>query len=56
MTLEVDVQIASEEDDLPDPDCIRAWATAAVGDVRDGAELTVRIVDEAESADLNRIS
>ncbi|NIM29582.1 MAG: rRNA maturation RNase YbeY [Gammaproteobacteria bacterium] len=53
MTLEVNVQIASEEDDLPDPESIRAWATAAVGDVRDGAELTVRIVDEAESAHLN---
>ena len=53
MTLEVDVQIASEEDDLPDPECLRAWANAAVGGLREDAELTIRIVDEDESARLN---
>lgn len=53
MTLEVDVQIASDEDDLPDPAELRAWADAAVGSFRDDAELTIRIVDEAESAQLN---
>jgi probable rRNA maturation factor len=53
MTHEVDVQIASDEDDLPDPAELRAWARAAVGDLRRDCELTVRIVDEAESARLN---
>jgi probable rRNA maturation factor len=53
MTLEVDVQIASEEDDLPDPECIRTWAEAAVANLRADTELTVRIVDETESAELN---
>lgn len=53
MTLEVDVQIASEDDDLPDPAELRTWAGAAVGGFRDDAELTIRIVDDAESAQLN---
>lgn len=54
MTLEVDVQIASEEDDLPDPTQLRSWADAACGNLAQDAELTIRIVDEAESAELNR--
>ncbi len=53
MTLEVDVQIASDEDDLPDPAELRAWTTAAVSSLQHDAELTIRIVDEAESAGLN---
>lgn len=53
MTLEVDVQMASEEDDLPDPESFRAWADAAVSSLRQEAELTIRIVDEDEGARLN---
>ena len=53
MTIEVDVQIVSDEDDLPDPESIRVWVDAAIGDRMQDAELTIRIVDEAESADLN---
>lgn len=53
MTLEVDVQIACEGDDLPGQPEIREWARAAIGDSRDRAEVTVRIVDEAEGARLN---
>jgi probable rRNA maturation factor len=53
MTHEVDVQIASDEDDLPDPARLRAWARAAVSGLRDEFELTIRIVDEAEGARLN---
>ncbi len=53
MTHEVDVQIACDEDDLPDPAELRAWARAAVGDLRRCSELTIRVVDEAESARLN---
>lgn len=53
MTLEVDIQIASEEDDLPDPERIRTWVGAAIAERRRDTELTIRIVDEAESADLN---
>lgn len=53
MTHEVDVQIASDEDDLPDPAELRAWARAAIGGLREESELTIRIVDEAEGARLN---
>ena len=53
MTHEVDVQIACNEDDLPGPPQLRAWARAAVGQQRVDAELTIRIVDEAEIERLN---
>jgi probable rRNA maturation factor len=53
MTLEVDVQIASDEDDLPGQPELRTWARAALGDDRQDSELTIRIVDEKESALLN---
>ena len=53
MTLEVDVQVACDEDDLPGRADLRAWARAAVGALREDAELTIRIVDEAESTRLN---
>ena len=53
MTLEVDVQFASGEDDLPDVDDLRRWAHAAVSQFRKEAELSIRIVDEEESARLN---
>lgn len=53
MTHEVNVQIACDEDDLPGPTELCAWARTAVGHLREDAELTIRIVDEAESARLN---
>ena len=53
MTLEVDVQIASEDSDLPDTERVRAWANAAASKLHDDAELTIRIVDEDEGAHLN---
>ncbi len=53
MILEVDVQVACGEDDLPSCADLRAWARAAVGTLREDTELTIRIVDEAEIARLN---
>jgi probable rRNA maturation factor len=53
MTLEVNVQIASDEDDLPGQPEFRAWACAALGDEQQDSELTIRVVDEKESALLN---
>jgi probable rRNA maturation factor len=53
MTHGVDVQIACDEDGLPDKKKLRAWACAAIGSLRDNADLTVRIVDEAEMERLN---
>lgn len=48
----VDVQLASSADDLPAVAELRCWAGAALA-ARPRAELTVRIVDEAEGAELN---
>ena len=52
MTVEVDVQIATEQDDLPQAGQIESWVRLALGD-RETAELTVRLVGLEESAALN---
>ena len=50
----VDLQIATENiDGLPTEEQIVQWATAAVQPEGDEVEMTVRIVDEAESPELN---
>lgn len=50
----VHVQIASPTRDLPSETQLKAWAQAALSGVEGGPELTVRVVDEAESGELNR--
>ena len=50
----IDLQLASENTEgLPSEEQILQWATAAVQPESDNVEMTVRIVDEAESHDLN---
>ena len=50
----VDLQVATENiESLPTEEQIVQWATAAVQPEGDEIEMTVRIVDEAESHDLN---
>lgn len=50
----VDLQIATENmEGLPTEEQIEQWATAAVQPEGDEVEMTVRIVDEAESHELN---
>lgn len=50
----VDLQIATENiEGLPTEEQIVKWATAAVQPEGDEVEMTVRIVDEAESHELN---
>ncbi|WP_118843276.1 rRNA maturation RNase YbeY [Haemophilus haemolyticus] len=50
----VDLQIATENiEELPTEEQIVQWATAAVQPEGDEVEMTVRIVDEAESHELN---
>ena len=50
----VDMQIATENiEGLPTEEQIVQWATAAVQPEGDEVEMTVRIVDEAESHELN---
>lgn len=57
MNLTVDVQIACEDEEQPPPSKIEQWVLATLNHPgvpeRDSAELTVRIVDEAESQALN---
>lgn len=50
----IDLQIACEQETgLPTSEQIEQWATAAVQPQSDKVEMTVRIVDEAESHALN---
>ena len=50
----IDLQIACEQESgLPTAEQIEQWATAAVQPKSDEVEMTVRIVDEAESNALN---
>lgn len=55
MNLHVDVQVAvpAGQFDLPDEDDIRRWIEPVLASRMDAAELSVRIVDEAEIAELN---
>lgn len=53
--IELDLQVACAAAELPAAESFEAWAAAALaGEDRDAAELTIRIVDETESAELNR--
>lgn len=51
---DVTVQYAVEAAGLPDEHHFRAWAAAALGGERAGAELCIRLVDEPEGRELNR--
>ncbi len=52
-TLEIDLQIASQSQDLPTELQLKTWAHAALNSRRANAELSLRIVDEDESQQLN---
>jgi probable rRNA maturation factor len=51
--IDLDLQIASDAEGIPSSEEFQRWVEAALVD-HDGAELTVRIVDEDEITDLNR--
>jgi len=54
MEAKVDVQNASEEEDIPDRKKLSCWVNAVLqADKRERFELTIRIVDELESKQLN---
>ena len=52
MTIEVDLQLATDYRPLPDPAKFTAWARKALSETAD-AELTLRLVDRQESRALN---
>ncbi|MEW6647703.1 MAG: rRNA maturation RNase YbeY [Pseudomonadota bacterium] len=51
--IDLDLQIASAASGLPAEDDFRSWVEAALAGRRAEAELTIRVVDEEESAELN---
>src|SRR5512139_1835114 len=51
--IDLDLQIATDAADLPSEAQFCLWVETALEGRRDGAELTIRIVDDAESAELN---
>lgn len=59
MNLSIDIQVASDDDDPPDPDSIKRWLRAVLDrelpadDERD-IEISVRLVDRQESQRLNK--
>ena len=53
MSSGVDVQRACAAPGIPSPAKLVQWAEAALDGRRDGARMTVRVVDEAEGARLN---
>ncbi len=53
MSIILDLQLATEAKDLPTEKQIKQWLEAAILPFQAEAEVTVRIVDEAESQQLN---
>ena len=53
MSVVVEVQRACAAPGVPPPSKLVAWAEAALDGRSDGARMTVRVVDEAEGAELN---
>lgn len=54
MTLRIDVQVGGTRSGLPEVAKLRHWARAALAGRRRDAEVSIRIVDAAESQALNR--
>lgn len=53
MSFTIDVQYIYRDKHMPAKKKIREWAAAALGKYRDRGALTIRIVDETESGQLN---
>lgn len=53
MTVSLDIQIASDCQGIPTPEQFTQWASAAMFGHKNIAELSIRVVDENESAELN---
>ncbi|KJS05414.1 MAG: hypothetical protein VR73_12175 [Gammaproteobacteria bacterium BRH_c0] len=55
MTITLDIDNASGDDEVPDPSTMHCWVTAVLQQTMPDAELAVRIVDEEESARFNSL-
>ncbi|WP_028669383.1 rRNA maturation RNase YbeY [Saccharospirillum impatiens] len=53
VAVDLDVQIASAATDLPDYDALLNWVSTALHDHQESASLTIRLVDDPESQQLN---
>lgn len=53
MSIELDLQLACADNDLPDENQFRTWLEAAVLPFQEEAEVTIRVVDAHESQQLN---
>ncbi len=50
----LDIQLATDAEGLPDRRQLQQWVDAALGESDSDNEIVIRIVDEAESAELNQ--
>jgi probable rRNA maturation factor len=53
MSINIDVQYATDWPDIPGENKFRQWVETALKDLKENAELTIRIVDEEEGSQLN---
>ncbi|HET8701924.1 MAG TPA: rRNA maturation RNase YbeY [Nitrococcus sp.] len=53
--LEIDLQLASCNPDVPELEQFECWVAAALCGARDAAEIAIRVVDEKEGRELNAI-
>ncbi len=54
MTLDLDIQYASDAPGVPDESSFRRWVEVALAGRREQAELVIRLVDQEEGRALNR--
>ncbi len=53
MSIKIEIQYATEINDLPEEGLIKKWVNSSLNGYIENAELTIRIVDKAEGAQLN---
>ncbi|KIO37564.1 MULTISPECIES: rRNA maturation RNase YbeY [unclassified Shewanella] len=53
IALHLDLQLATQADQVPSQAQFESWVRLALGNVMPEAEMTIRLVDEAESQQLN---
>ncbi len=54
MSLELEIQHATQAEQVPAQESFMQWAQAALRQEREQAEIVIRLVDETESQELNR--